>query len=36
MLEAKIVQGSLLKKIIESIREIVKETNLDCREVRIT
>ena len=34
MLEAKLIQGSLLKKIIEAIRDIVKDTNLDCRKVR--
>ena len=32
MFEAKILQGSLLKKIIEAIRELVVDANLDCNE----
>jgi proliferating cell nuclear antigen len=32
MFEARIIQGSTLKKIIESIRELVKDANLDCDE----
>ena len=32
MFEAKILQGSLLKKIIEAIRELVTDANLDCTE----
>ena len=30
MLEARILQGSVLKKIIESIRELVVDANFDC------
>ena len=36
MFEAKILQGSLLKKIIEAIRELVVDANLDCNERGIT
>jgi proliferating cell nuclear antigen len=32
MFEAKILQGALLKKIIEAIRELVQDANLDCSE----
>jgi proliferating cell nuclear antigen len=32
MFEAKILQGALLKKIIEAIRELVVDANLDCTE----
>lgn len=32
MFEARIVQGSVLKKIIEAIRELVSDCNLDCSE----
>lgn len=32
MFEAKILQGSLLKKIIEAIRELVTDANLDCSD----
>jgi hypothetical protein len=36
MFEAKILQGALLKKIIEAIRELVVDANLDCNERGIT
>jgi len=32
MFEARIVQGSVLKKIIEAIRELVTDANLECTE----
>jgi proliferating cell nuclear antigen len=34
--EAKLVQGSLLKKIVESIRELVTDANVDCSETGIS
>lgn len=36
MFEAKILHGSLLKKIIEAIRELVVDANLDCNDRGIT
>ena len=36
MFEARILQGSTLKKIIEAIRELVVDANLDCNENGIT
>ena len=30
MFEARLVQGSLLKKIIDAIKDIVTEANFDC------
>jgi len=36
MFEARLVQGSLFKKIIEAIRELVVDANLDCTETGIT
>jgi len=36
MFEARLVQGSLFKKIIEAIRELVVDANLDCTEAGIT
>ena len=36
MFEAKLVQGQLFKKIIEAIRELVTDANLDCTESGIT
>ena len=36
MFEARILQGSTLKKIIEAIRELVVDANLDCNESGIT
>lgn len=36
MFEARILHGSQLKKIIESIRELVEDANLDCDENGIT
>lgn len=36
MFEAKILHGSVLKKIIEAIRELVTDANLDCNERGIT
>ena len=32
MFEARIVQGAILKKIVEAIRELVTDANLDCNE----
>jgi proliferating cell nuclear antigen len=32
MFEARILQGSLLKKIIEAIKELVVDANFDCTE----
>eukprot|EP00605_Chrysophyceae_sp_TOSAG23-4_P001707 GSChrysophyteH1.ASY1.ANO1.1876.1 assembled CDS len=32
MFEARIIQGAILKKIIEAIRELVTDANLDCSE----
>ena len=36
MFEARMLQASILKKIIEAIRELVKDANLDCNENGIT
>ena len=36
MFEARLVQGALLKKIIEAIRELVTDANLECNENGIT
>lgn len=36
MLEARLVQGSLLKKIIEALRELVTDANLECNESGIS
>ena len=36
MFEAKILQGAVLKKIVEAIRELVADANLDCNERGIT
>lgn len=36
MFEAKILQGAILKKIIEAIRELVTDANLDVNERGIT
>jgi proliferating cell nuclear antigen len=35
MFEAKILQDALLKKIVEAIRELVVDANLDCNETGI-
>mmetsp|Transcript_15758 Transcript_15758/g.15909 ORF Transcript_15758/g.15909 Transcript_15758/m.15909 type:complete len:259 (+) Transcript_15758:34-810(+) len=35
MFEAKIIEGGLLKKIIEAIRELVTDANLDCSDTGI-
>ena len=32
MFEARIVQGAILKKIVEAIQELVTDANLDCNE----
>ena len=32
MFEARLLQGSLLKKIIEALRELVTDANLECNE----
>jgi proliferating cell nuclear antigen len=36
MFEARLLQGSQLKKIIEAIRELVVDANLDCSDEGIT
>ena len=36
MLEARLVQGGMLKKIIESIRELVVDATVDCDETGIS
>jgi proliferating cell nuclear antigen len=36
MFEARLAQGQLLKKIIEAIKELVAEANVDCAETGIT
>lgn len=36
MFEARITQGGILKKIIEAIKELVVDANLDCNETGIT
>lgn len=36
MLEARLVQGSLLKKIVEAMKDLVTEANLDCAETGIS
>ncbi len=36
MFEARLLQGSLLKKIIEAIRELVTDVNLECTETGIS
>jgi proliferating cell nuclear antigen len=36
MFEARLIQGSLFKKIIESIRELVTDANLECNESGIS
>merc|ERR1712205_60611 len=36
MLEARIAQGSLLKKLIEALKDLVTEANFDCDEQGIT
>jgi len=36
MFEARLVQGALFKKIIEAIRELVVDANLECNESGIT
>lgn len=32
MFEARIIQGKIIKSIIEAIRELVTDANLDCNE----
>ena len=36
MFEARLVQGAILKKIIEAIRELVTDANLDCSSTGIS
>ncbi len=36
MLEAKLEQGSLIKKLIEAIKEVVNDANWDCNESGIS
>jgi len=32
MFEARLLQGNLLKKLIEAIRELVTDANIDCSD----
>ena len=36
MLEARISQGSLLKKLIEAVKDLVTEANFDCSAAGIS
>ena len=36
MFEARLIQGSVLKKVIEAIRELVTDVNLECDETGIS
>ncbi len=36
MFEARLTQGSLLKKIIEAMKELVTDANLDCTASGVT
>lgn len=36
MFEARLLQGSLLKKIVEAIKDLVQEANVDCNEQGLT
>jgi hypothetical protein len=36
MFEARLIQGSLFKKIIEAIRELVVDANLECSDTGIS
>jgi len=36
MFEARLVQGVILKKIVEAIKELVTEANVDCSETGLT
>ena len=36
MFEARLLQGSLLKKILESIKDLVTEANFDCNSSGIS
>lgn len=36
MFEARLIQGALLKKIVEAVRELVTDANLDCSESGIS
>jgi hypothetical protein len=36
MFEARLTQGSLLKKIVEAMKELVNDANLDCTASGIT
>jgi proliferating cell nuclear antigen len=36
MLEARLAQGSLLKRLFEAIKELVNDANFDCNESGIT
>ncbi|KAI4963582.1 hypothetical protein ZWY2020_011346 [Hordeum vulgare] len=33
MLELRLVQGSLMKKVLQAIKELVKDTNFDCSDI---
>lgn len=36
MFEARLIQGSLLKKIVEAVKDLVSDANLDCTEEGLT
>lgn len=36
MFEARLIQGNLLKKIVEAVKELVQEANVDCSETGLT
>ncbi len=36
MFEARLLQGSLLKKIVEAIKDLVQEANVDCSDQGLT
>ena len=36
MFEARLTEGNLLKKIIEAIKDLVQEANVDCSETGLT
>jgi hypothetical protein len=36
MFEARLIQGNLLKKIVEAIKDLVTEANVDCSETGLS
>jgi proliferating cell nuclear antigen len=36
MFEARLLQGSLLKKLVESMKDLVNDANLDCTPTGVT